>query len=444
MEFDIKYAEELITKENYEEAEKILGKLWSESNKDDMYLLSRYGQVLRKNSKQIEYIKICREKVKNKSMSSNKYIVSTLCWCIYDVYISGFTNTDENENEFNEFIKRAEYIVRNSSQEKADRCFINPYVLTVRKVIKVYKNKGTNYRKILKWVDFLEPESLPEEVFSFTDSNGIEREQASLKEFYYQIRAMALEKLEMYDECIKCCNKAFEEINYFHYKNQIWLRERMLYSRCMSSESVDESKKNIEEYKNFAFNKKLWYVYHKISKYYYRNNELDEALYWGAKALVTDYNGDNMNKLILDLAFIYDNKGENKIAKIFFQACAYYRNLNNWILPEELKYKILENDIDINELPNIKEMKSICLNYVRQREEKNIKYGQIKKLFLDKGFGFIQSQENQDIYFRTNNLKQKINLRIGLKVKFEVAEDKQGRKVAIKIKEVDRDGRSTY
>lgn len=444
MEFDIKYAEELITKENYEDAEKILGKLWSESNKDDMYLLSRYGQVLRKNSKQIEYIKICREKVKNKSMSSNKYIISTLCWCIYDVYISGFTNTDENENEFNEFIKRAEYIVRNSSQEKADRCFINPYVLTVRKVIKVYKNKGTNYRKILKWIDLLEPERLPEEVFSFTDSNGIEREQASLKEFYYQIRAMALEKLEMYDECIKCCKKAFEEINYFHHKNQIWLRERMLYSRCMSSESVDESKKNIEEYKNFAFNKKLWYVYHKISKYYYRNNELDDALYWGAKALVTDYNGDNMNKLILDLAFIYDNKGENKMAKIFFQACAYYRNLNNWILPEELKYKILENDIDINELPNIKAMKSICLNYVRQREEKNIKYGQIKKLSLDKGFGFIQSQENQDIYFRTNNLKPKINLRIGLKVKFEVAEDRQGRKLAIKIKEVDRDGRSTY
>ena len=442
MEFNINYAEKLITKEKYKEAEKILEQLWSESNKNDMYLLSRYGQVLRKNDRQIEYIKICREKIKNKSLLSNKYVVSTLCWCIYDVYISCFSYTDENE--FNEFIKKAEYIIKNSCQEKADRCFINPYVLTVRKVIKVYKNKGTNYRKILKWLDFLKPESLPEDVFSFTDSNGIEREQASLKEFYYQIRSMALEKLEMYYECIECCNKAFEEINFFHYKNQIWLKERMLYSRCMFSESVDELNKNIEEYKKFALNKNLWYVYHKISKYYYRNNELDEALYWGAKALTTDYNGDNMNKLILDLAFIYDNKGDNKIAKIFFQACAYYRNLNNWILPEELKYKILESDIDINELPNIKEMKSICLNYVRQREGKNIKHGMIKKLFIDKGFGFIQSQENQDIYFRTNNLKQKINLRIGLKVKFEVAKDKQGRKVAIKIKEVYRDGRSTY
>lgn len=58
----------------------------------------------------------------------------------------------------------------------------NPYVLTIFKVIRIYmKSAKINYKEILKWLNCLNPNELPEEVFKFQDVKGKEREKASKK-----------------------------------------------------------------------------------------------------------------------------------------------------------------------------------------------------------------------------------------------------------------------
>lgn len=440
IEYSKEFAKELIDAGDFETAKQVLEKLWNESSKDDLYLLNTYGRTLRKTNESIRFVEICRDRKKFKTYSSNIYIKSTLCWCIYDCYIKEFEYDPDDVEAFNGFIQRAEFIVNNCVQADKENCFINPYVLTIRKVIKVYKGRGSNYRAMLRWIKYLDSSKLPEDVFKYTDVSGIERENASLKEFYYQNKSAALEKLGEYLECIKCCEDAFSVIERFHYKNHIWLRERLLYSKCLTADNEKQSEKCLNDYKRFVAKYNYWYMYHKISQYYYVNNKIDDAMFYACKAITINFNAENMVKLILDLGFIFENKGYLKEAEMFFQACAYYRERNSWIISEELKYKIVEYKIDVNIKPKTHELQKICRNILNKQERCKRNTGKIKKVFFDKGFGFISYNSSEELYFKIKSVTDIDVIAIGNAVTFEIVEDFEGRKRAIKIKGVELNG----
>mgnify|MGYP001343283336 CR=1 FL=1 len=191
--------DEILEKNPTEETEKILQKLWKDSQASNQIILSYYGRVLRKLDKQIEFIDICRKFIRNGREITNKYVLSCLCWCIYDYYIQSYESNDKECLE--KFIKEAKYI-KDNCEQKED--YSNPYVLTVMKVLKIY-NKGNmrnkkNLNAILEWISYLNPEKLSEKVFKYKDKNGEEREKASEKELYYQYKVKALEKLDKENE----------------------------------------------------------------------------------------------------------------------------------------------------------------------------------------------------------------------------------------------------
>lgn len=439
-EFDYtrKTAKEFLKEGDYLRAKEILEKLWEDSEKGDLYLLYDYGEALQKTGNSTKFVDICRNKEKIGLYMSNKYIKSKLCWCIYEGYIREYIHKSENIKEFQDFLQRAEFIVNNCVQEDTDKFYITPYVLTVRKVVKIYKEKGTNYRAILKWLEYLNPEKLPEKVFIYTDNKGSERENASLKEFYYQYKASALEKVREYEKCVECCETAFNVIEKFHYRNHIWLKERMLYSKCMLADDEKVASKCIKEYEELACKENYWYMYHKISQYYYMNNNIEEALYFASKAICVKFDGDNMNKLILDIGFLYENTGNIEYAKIFFHASAFYREKNKWSISEELEYKIKEYSLNIKEKPPIGLIKSICRKQVAIKDEKKKLYGNIKKIFINRGYGFINSNisNENDVYFKVADIIGKKVLKNGQKVEYEITKDGKGRKIAVKIKGV--------
>ena len=172
IEYSKEFAKELIDAGDFETAKQVLEKLWNESSKNDLYLLNTCGRTLRKTNESIRFVEICRDRKKFKTYSSNIYIKSTLCWCIYDCYIKEFEYDPDDVEAFNGFIQIAEFIVNNCVQADKENCFINPYVLTIRKVIKVYKGRGSNYRAMLRWIKYLDSSKLPEDVFKYTDVSG--------------------------------------------------------------------------------------------------------------------------------------------------------------------------------------------------------------------------------------------------------------------------------
>ena len=62
--------------------------------------------------------------------------------------------------------------------------------------------------------------------------------------------------------------------------------------------------------------------------------------------------------------------------------------------------------------------------------------GTIKRLILDRGFGFIETAENEDLFFHRNELQevQFADLREGQEVEFEMVQGRDGRQQAIKVR----------
>jgi len=62
--------------------------------------------------------------------------------------------------------------------------------------------------------------------------------------------------------------------------------------------------------------------------------------------------------------------------------------------------------------------------------------GTIRRLIADRGFGFIKTEEEQDLFFHRNDL-QGVNydsLREGQEVEFEVGQGRNGRPQAIGVR----------
>ncbi len=62
--------------------------------------------------------------------------------------------------------------------------------------------------------------------------------------------------------------------------------------------------------------------------------------------------------------------------------------------------------------------------------------GTIKRLILDRGFGFIQTTEDEDLFFHRNELQdvQFADLREGQEVEFEMGKGRDGRQQAVKVR----------
>ena len=162
-------AKELYNNKDFENALIIYDKLWNLSRKDDHNLFAEYGNALRKCNKSLKFINEFSKIPNDSYIRKNSYVISVLCWCVYDVYIKDYI--DNEKSNFEEFIKMAELITNHSAQREATNEILTPYVLTIKKVVKVYNNKPStrtsrsNQERIVQWLEKLNPAILSEECF---------------------------------------------------------------------------------------------------------------------------------------------------------------------------------------------------------------------------------------------------------------------------------------
>lgn len=416
---------------NYLCAKNMFEQLWESSSKDDLFLLFDYGLALRKVEESKKFIEICRELNENKKIMSNTYIISILCWCLYDCYIKNY-NAEDKDN-FCDFLKKAEFIKDNCEQKDATEYYKTPYFLVIKKVVKIYNERASkNYKEIIKWLSYLDPDRLSEEVYNFQDEKGKERELASPKEFYYQNMIKALEKTEQYEKCILMCEIALKQIKKLHYRNNTWIKARLYFSNCMVKENIDSA---IDEYKKLAYKENYWFMYHKLSQICFRYNRTKDSLLYASKAFECRFEYEKMVNLMLDTALLWQANGNQENAKIFFHASAYYRERQHWSMPEELLYAVSVFEIDVKVMPNVKVLQEISENYIDSIEGHNRRYkGRVLKILHHGGAGFIQPLNgDKNIYFNKKEVLGRKAISIGSIVEYDLSKDKSNRAIAVRI-----------
>lgn len=427
-------AKEFYNNKNFEAALITYDKLWNSSKKDDYKLFAEYGNALRKCNKSLNFINEFSKIPKNSHIRKSSYVISVLCWCVYDVYIKDYIDNDESN--FEKFIKMAKLIVNHSVQKEANNEILTPFVLTIKKVVKVYNNRPStrtsrsNQEKIVQWLGKLNPTILSEECFK-TKIGEDEFEQASSKEFYYQNMVKSYEKLGQYEKCILIGREALAIIKKFHYKNKIWITGRILYSQCMIS---NNRQVDFQNYKTFAEKENYWFLWHKLANICYSFGKFKESLLYNCKAIHNEIIDETKVTLLYNLGLCWESQGINDNASIYYQACAYFRCLMGWNLSEELQYYISEYKLDVTKKPNIYQLKSLAKNYIEQNDNEYL-YGKINNILKNGHSGFINQDNNENnIYFNMRNVignKQAIYKGKRVKYKVIINENKKNEAICV-------------
>lgn len=392
-------------------------KILEEATLSDAFILSHLGTKFRRLDQSQVFVDKINQfdfgEVKKKKFVNDSYL-----YCLYKTDIQGY---EYSEDTFDKFISSAERIVDNCEQKPAEQFNFNPYVLTVYKVVQVLKHRATtSYYQELKWINKLNPELLPVEPKEIQAQNGKKYEMASYKEFYYQVKTRCLEKTEKFEECVEYCDKALTLFDKLHYRNGLWFTARKLYCQCM----ITGRQQDIDNYKEIAEQNKFWYMYHKLSNIYFSNGELQAAIYYSSKALVSDeFDPEKMINLLYDIGLISENINQIHASKLFYEAVLYYRNLAGWHIPEDLRFAEKELNLSREKEPNVDKLRNFAIEIIKKRD--NLIFGKVSKINKEKKFGFICYDKNKSMYFSLRSIKVPISLGDRVLFNIGIVNDKQ-------------------
>jgi len=405
-------AEELRKAQKYAEALPLYQKLWDEyqenCNEWDGWA---YALCLKHTKNYTKALEICREVYKRKPNFEN--IKNLYAWCIYYTEIAVKKVNDEAK-----FLKAGEGILKLSKQEDQ----YSPYTQTIFKILEYLNDKAIYPAdKILEWTAKLNPETLDDNPFAFTDEQGKTRELASKKEQYFMWRTKALLEKSLFKECIELSQKALDTLKKFHYDNDVWFARRI----SLSYRGLGEYQKALEQLKSLLKRKNEWFIQKEIAEIYFEQNNFHEALQFALDAALNAGEPDkklNLYKLMSDL-FLSNNQIQE--AKKHIEFIYHIRKKHGWNIDTDLQNLLDQYQIEIAQTINLKNFEK----ELKQLWEK-LKFvnhtpliGTIKTILPNGKAGFIETTEKKSYYFRLKDFKAKPELaQVGQKVTFFVEE----------------------
>ena len=331
----------------------------------------RYAFCLKQIKSYQEALDVCRETYKlNRNFEPVKGLYA---WCIYYTEI---TTPVEDEDKF---YRAAEAITNLTKQDDK----YSAYQITVFKVLELLTGK-INYPadKIMEWTDKLNPKTLDDSVFVYTDKEGNERETASKKEQYYMMRSRVLLEKGAFDDCIRVCEEGLQTFEKLHYDNNVWFRWRI----GLSYEGLGEYEKSLNLQLELLKTKKEWFIQKEIAEQYYRLGDYEKSLQY---ALDSALNSGDTNKKIntfIVLANALNQLGKNAEARLH----------ENFVT--SLKKGEYNKEVE-NELRKIWN----TLKFNRQTQYT----GKIKTLLPNGKAGFVVTDKGKSYYFLLREFRGK-------------------------------------
>lgn len=397
-------AKKLKEAKKFSEAVQIYEQVWSKENKDK-WIGWEYAYCLKQANEITKAIAICKHTyLLDKNLKINNDLMG---WCVYEKY---FKNKKESysahEIEQLESVGQAIINIIEQSPKSA-------YDHIIFSIINIYKKKGDkkSYGKILEWLNRLDVDLLSTDTFSYVDYKGNNSELQSRKEEYYSLRSKCLITIEEYEECIRCCEDAIEQLENFHYDNDVWIVARKYYAYGM----LGEFDKAISGMKNLAIKKNHWSLLFNIAQIYNRAGQSDKAMLYSYKALLSRDPDKMKIKVIYFVAQKLHKLGETDLASLHYFYYMKIREENDWGTSVQVDNYIKNNPpTEINVSPG--SMKKIWINKVKANSK--IYTGRISKIMPSKKTGFINFDNNKSVFFRVSEIQGRCKVVENLNVSF--------------------------
>jgi len=333
-----------------------------------------------------------------------EYNKNILSWILFENHVKKFKNSDKA-------LEATVFILKNITQ-----CKESSYTNAVWEMTEHFKiNK--NFDKAVEWLKKIDVELLSSDSRKYyVESDEKVYYYYSEKEHWYSTMSKLLFDLENYEECIAICSESLKNISEFHHDNDIWINFRLLYSKAFLYEDAEL----IKELEDLSERKNHFILYFYIFRLKSKLGLTADAIDSGCKACLS-ISPDKMKiKVYYELGiFLYDHLDKN-IGSKHILLCKLIREKEGWIVPSN--YSVYTEDLTTK---NYKELKTELIEFwnIRLKRELNFFEGEIVKIFVDKGFGFIKCEEG-NVYFSTKQFTSGASnkLQQGSKIRFNIVD----------------------
>ena len=246
----LKQAEDLRKQKKFADALPLYQTLWTQyRTQANEWTGWAYAQCLKNEKLYADALNVTRDVYKlypNFELNNRLY-----AWCIY------YTEIAVEKPDKNNLLKAVVGITKLSKQDDK----YAPYTIAVMKTTGFFLTPF-DHQNIIVLTNLLDPNLLDNNPFQFTDVRGKEFELAGNLEKYYQIRTKALLRAGRYEDCINLCETAMNQLQKFHYDNDIWFRFKMAnaYQHTQQYDKAEQLLLQVVE------RKQDWFVYHQLAE----------------------------------------------------------------------------------------------------------------------------------------------------------------------------------
>ncbi|KAA6324848.1 hypothetical protein EZS27_025868 [termite gut metagenome] len=268
-------------------------------------------------------------------------------------------------------------------------------------------------------------------------------ELASDFENWYAYKTKALMKLGEWQECLDVSKEALENIESFHYSNDIWLSRRV----TLSKKNLGNTEDTIQKLETILKKKKEWFIQKELAELYFEKEDLDSAF----KMAINAINNLGPLEFKVDLLFllgkILKRQSYSDLAFKHFSLSKLTRQDEEWKIPQKLFDELnqfSEAEIPLLNITNLKnELKKYWSGFNQKgnnkpnhKTEGNNLEGQVIKILHDNERGkdgFIKCNQNEYYFSVSPNFYLTSKIVIGSKVIFIVPSAMSGKKEQAKM-----------
>lgn len=369
---------------------------------NSLYKNNRYADCL-------TLYKVCKKNFTECNLLNDK-----MAWCVYHIYLKDFNFSKGNHADF--FLK-VDYVLKNVNDGKYSAVH---YI--VKLTVKAIFNKQTitddDYNRANKYLDCVNYNELSQEEVIF-ESAGKSYNLASDYEWWFVAKSKCLIKLKCYEECIKICNEALNNIKHFHTNNDSWLKYRK--ALCLLElKQFQESKKSAEDILHNSF--RHWSIYNLLYEISVITNNVSDAMKYAGECSLADKSHMMRVNFYESYANFLNSQNMTKQAMLHLHLSTLIREENNW---KSDKNNLLKIDEEILKLDKVETLKRLKPFWEKNRDmDKVFISGIVSRISLSENYGFVKSDKNDtQYYFKFRDLKcDSRRLSVGTKVRFVLEE----------------------